>query len=490
MLNAQRSTVKHVVAKNENVFRLSLRYGVSMNSIYRLNPRAERLIRTGDTLIIPKRKNYRAPHPNDIEYTVTKYDTKFGISKKHNISIAELERANPHIVRMLKKGHIIIIPFTDSDSHTIESHTIEEKSPVDEEDNVKINTEDTNTDIKANNSSNESDKPDTNSNVNSNTSNEKTHKTLNVNVFWKNLNDLNEGELKKQKTNYENGLSDALNYIKIEHPKNPINDIKDSVSNTNQNSTETNEHSISLFPTDSLNHRINSLKGIDRLSIEYKYKDTISKFFLRGLPTKKSMRNKVLEYIKSYDANYICVYDKKNSQNKNIIDSTLTGIQFIKAKKNGSFDSDALRKLLQKEKKNFVIIESNNVGTFLSATNTLLREISSTDIQLVVLDPKNIPSGSVVTTTRFKILRLLYPQQYNTKLNNGMDKVSALAFAINYDALQRVYEKGLNAFDHNHKTSVLGFSFNYELNNGVYENKAVPLFIFDESSNATPISEH
>lgn len=109
----QNKTIQHVVKKGENVYRLSLKYGVSMEEIYIENPSARELIKTGETLNIPLNSSNNTSSENSgatDTYTVKRGETTYGLSKKFGISITELENANPMIRNGLQAGHRLIIP--------------------------------------------------------------------------------------------------------------------------------------------------------------------------------------------------------------------------------------------------------------------------------------------------------------------------------------------------------------------------------------------
>ena len=119
---AQNNPNFHIVTKGENVYRISLKYHVSMNAIFELNPGSDKVILVGQTLKIPNStkliQGFQSQNIN--EYTVIKGDTKYGLSKKYGITINQLESVNPHISNGLQAGHIIKIPKTNNvqDSNT------------------------------------------------------------------------------------------------------------------------------------------------------------------------------------------------------------------------------------------------------------------------------------------------------------------------------------------------------------------------------------
>lgn len=584
VIDAQTKPIEHTVSKGDNVYRLSLRYQVSMESIFKLNPGSKTLIKVGETLRIPNNAKTLPTEQNSGANThfVSKGETKYGLSKKYNVSIAELEKANPSIVRMLIAGQTINIPSKNSGNQLVknsstsnEFHTIkkgetlwgisqkynmpletlkalnkdaidvnlsigqilalkETKNEVEEKNGVntetytvikgdtkyglskrfnlsiteleQLNPEiisvlrtgtiirtrklevDKNTIAETKvDTSDEVKDVETSSNENLEVE-ENVKSDSNLSVLWNDDFTFSGSKLNDEKAKYYKGLILAIDSINKEYPLNKLSITKSDTFNND--SLNTSLSKTYLHPFDNSINALNTTKSIDLFSIAYHKQDSLRKIFLKGLASDKDMRDRVLEYLKKENGHVICLYDNENLKNKDIIETKLPNVDFIKINRKGAFQSENLTDALRTTMKNFVIIESSDVGVFLNTTNILLKKMSTSDIQLVVLNPNNIPSKEKITSKRFKILRLLFPKQYNLELNKGMDNTVALSFAINYDALKRLYKKNNpEAFTKNLKTSVLGFSFNYELNNNVLENKAVLLFIFDKNSDHTLISK-
>lgn len=103
-------SVNHTVSKGENVYRISLRYGVSVQDIYSANPGSETVIRTGQILIIPNPNSGSTQSTSGRTYIVKKGETKYGLSKRFGLTIDELETRNPQIVSGLLEGHVLSVP--------------------------------------------------------------------------------------------------------------------------------------------------------------------------------------------------------------------------------------------------------------------------------------------------------------------------------------------------------------------------------------------
>jgi LysM repeat protein len=83
------SQIKHVVAKGETVFQIAKKYEVTPFDIYRLNPDAKNGVKENTTLLIPNGSVNKA-----IKHVVGEKETLFGISKKYNVTVSDIETWN------------------------------------------------------------------------------------------------------------------------------------------------------------------------------------------------------------------------------------------------------------------------------------------------------------------------------------------------------------------------------------------------------------
>lgn len=103
---AQETPLKHRVLRGETIEVIAKKYGVSTTELYQLNLGLADGFKEDDIILIPKTKiwNTKDKDSGPILHVVQPRETKFGLSKKYNISIEELERQNPHIIDMLRAG--------------------------------------------------------------------------------------------------------------------------------------------------------------------------------------------------------------------------------------------------------------------------------------------------------------------------------------------------------------------------------------------------
>ncbi|MGJ8591291.1 MAG: LysM peptidoglycan-binding domain-containing protein [Aquaticitalea sp.] len=117
----------HLVLKGQTLWGISKENDLSVEQLVNANSEIlSGILQIGQVLKIPEPSN--SVDSNENTYLVQRGDTKFGLSKKYNVTIAELEQSNPHIIGMLMAGHTIQIPTTQgvSENEIIEDPTTEE----------------------------------------------------------------------------------------------------------------------------------------------------------------------------------------------------------------------------------------------------------------------------------------------------------------------------------------------------------------------------
>ncbi|GAB6008301.1 LysM peptidoglycan-binding domain-containing protein [Dysgonomonas reticulitermitis] len=97
----------HTVAKGETVYSIAAMYNTTVQQIYAMNPGAEKGIKAGDKLRIPKGKAISGYSNHLIEAK----ETLYSVARMYNISVDDIKDANPGLNESLfKTGKTIKIP--------------------------------------------------------------------------------------------------------------------------------------------------------------------------------------------------------------------------------------------------------------------------------------------------------------------------------------------------------------------------------------------
>lgn len=154
----------------------------------------------------------------------------------------------------------------------------------------------------------------------------------------------------------------------------------------------------------------------------------------QAMPTTEYGKVAIFEYMKSLNANIIVVSDPKKVANKDFVMTHYPQAKFAALLDNGALDVNDLKSLFEKDKKNFVVLDSERTGLILGTTNVLLNELSNFNIQLVIMEQNDTLDFEEISMKRLTILKLLYPSF--TRENNTAE---GLAFENAYKEKNKVF---------------------------------------------------
>lgn len=118
------SELQYTVLKGDTKFSLAKRFEITINALENQNPHIIPGLQEGQVLAVSSGKHSPSKNETPQNYVVTRMDTKFGLAKKFNTTIAALERQNPHIVKLLVVGQTIEIPSNpEVESETVKAST-------------------------------------------------------------------------------------------------------------------------------------------------------------------------------------------------------------------------------------------------------------------------------------------------------------------------------------------------------------------------------
>lgn len=115
---SQEKYIKHKISKGENLTVIAKKYGVKAKEISEANPNASKILKLNSILLIPNVNQASENKASEIVsnstpgfHEVQSKETLWGISKKYNISVEDLKKANPSLeTEGLKIGQQITIP--------------------------------------------------------------------------------------------------------------------------------------------------------------------------------------------------------------------------------------------------------------------------------------------------------------------------------------------------------------------------------------------
>ncbi len=112
--------IKYEVVAGDTMYSLSKRYNCTIDALLAQNPQLKDGLKTGMLLSIITNSNEQTDNakeekPEQRTHVVGTGDTLYNIAKRYNITVADIEKANPGVkAGSLVESQIIIIPFADS----------------------------------------------------------------------------------------------------------------------------------------------------------------------------------------------------------------------------------------------------------------------------------------------------------------------------------------------------------------------------------------
>lgn len=94
---SQGNYINHRVEKGESIYKISKKYNVTPNAIFKLNPTAKKVLKLYTILLIPNTTAQNTENTTSIIHEVLPKQTLYAISKQYNVTIEDIKLANPTI---------------------------------------------------------------------------------------------------------------------------------------------------------------------------------------------------------------------------------------------------------------------------------------------------------------------------------------------------------------------------------------------------------
>ena len=476
---------EHIVVKGETLWGIARSKGISLAQLEAANAgRLSEYLQIGQTLVIPD-KNF--PITNDGEYLVKRGDTKFQLAKRFNMTIAQLEQKNPHIVEMLMAGHKLNVDnstYTETET-SITNNTESTSTEVDTifsegdyEDYIiqpketlyglakkaGMSIKDfTTLNPKLLTSVNSGDIIKMPKNVIQNTTNTITRNTGDIINIAKNdalldnlitetsngiyfytpfsSEELSSPEQREKMISLNADLQKYIDFfqgaqIAIDSAKAlnlnfDVTLIKKNIAKSELRIESPHKKNAILVPflENASNYpRISSNEEISIIDIESNISAKDSVKVYKSIPSDNFQKTKTLKYLSQQGANIIVVSDMDEARNKNLIYNTIPNAKFLKVDNAGFFQPYALDNSLSKTKLNYVVLDSQKTIIFLNSTTELMSKLSDYKIQLVMLQSSLIPKQSEVSDMRYRVLKLIFPAIIDPRNKKGINE-----FERNYE---------------------------------------------------------
>ncbi|WP_430401088.1 LysM peptidoglycan-binding domain-containing protein [Flavobacterium sp.] len=535
---------KHTVQTKETLYSIAKKYEVSVADLKEWNEaELKDGLKIGQEIIVSV--NYAPSNSDYVEvkeikttstvssHVVKMQETKFGIAKKYNISIEELDRLNPQIVEGLEVGQVLKIKENNiedvievketnaSSFYVVKAdetlYNLSKKLNVSEEQLIALNPE-----IKLGfregmvlkvpvKNVNNKQKVDLLTTV------KKDKKRNLVLLLPFNLNKIETDSLKSQKDylkenkflnltlDFYSGAKMAIDSAKVlglpVHVK--ILDVESSRSSSNvaqiisRNDFSKVDAVIGPFMYSHVENTAQLLSKFKTPVISPLSKELglpLDNLYY-SIPSQECLTDNMFEYMKRKSGNIIAVISSKKTSTKDYLTQKYPEVKYPNYDEKGVLNVESLKALMIKGQKNFVILETEKAALILHITKALMKLKEEFDVQLVVLELYDTLDFEEIPMTNLTELNMLFPsykkeidspagkifeKEYKKKNNVNPNSYATKGFDLTFDTLLRIcQEDGFVPSVKNSISEHVENTFDYNFKEGKNVNEGVYIMYYD-----------
>ena len=477
---------KHTVVAGETITQIALKYKVTPNDIYKLNPDSQNGIQLNSILLIPKsigKPTSTSTTSKLITHEVLPKETKYGIATKYGITVEELERQNPEIATNLPIGFQLKING-NVPKNVPSKAVITAEKPIVKTENVfeytvkagetmysltKQFTIATDKLIALNPNLTEGVKEgmvlklpasiafakETNTPFSDLTKSisKQTKKELvlllpfNISKIESDTLVSTAARLKKDKflnmtLDFYSGALMAVDSAKVLGMNIDVKifDSQETKSSSNavaiaQQNAQSANAVIGPFYQNNVEKVAEALESknipvVSPLSKDYE-KAYVNLF--QATPTNEALKEAMFDFMKNKNGNIIAVIDPKKPDIKQYITENQKETKLVGLTEKGSFAADSIRKYFVTNKINFVVMESESYYTITTTLNAMINSMKDYQVQLVVLETNDMLDNEEIPLAKLTKLKMTFPS-----LTKENDSEEAARFEKAYKKKNRV----------------------------------------------------
>jgi LysM repeat protein len=152
------------------------------------------------------------------------------------------------------------------------------------------------------------------------------------------------------------------------------------------------------------------------------------------IPASEVIKNTMFEYMRARNGNIIAVVDKKKESIVRYIKEYQKDIPFVTFKENGNVSAESLKAMLVKGRMNYVVMETGNTWMIKTTVEAMLSSMSEYQLQLVILEPNETLDTDEIKFLNLTKLKLMYPS-----VTRDHDSAEALIFEKEFRKVNNIY---------------------------------------------------
>lgn len=153
----------------------------------------------------------------------------------------------------------------------------------------------------------------------------------------------------------------------------------------------------------------------------------------QSMPSAELLRSSIFDFMKSKGGNIVAVIDSKKGSVKQYIQDMQKETKIVGLNAKGSVVLDSMKVLFQRDRMNYVVLASESTGMILATTSAMLAAQKEYQVQLVILEPNETLDFEEISLTRLTKLKLLYPS-----LSRPNETDEANQFDAKYKKLNKI----------------------------------------------------
>lgn len=482
---------KHKVVKGETITQIAQKYNCTTSEIYNLNPDAQNGIQLDALLVIPIGKTTFSSNNTHI---VAAKETLYSISKLYSMSVEDIQNANLAILSEgLKVGQNLVIPIKSATNLLAAANKPRIDKPL-----IKLTTSTSSSPkelvflLPFNISKIESDT------INTIPSKLKKDKFLNMTL------DFYSGVLMAIDSAKTIGLNINIKIYDSEETKN----TSSIPSLIQQNKLQKANAIIGPFYQLNIEKLSQSLGSNSVPILSPLSKETVksSSTIYQSMPTNDDCKAAMINYISKNNGNLIALIDTKKAALKDYLKSNNYKNKIVGLTPTGLVVKDSLRKLLVRNKMNYIILDSQKTGFILAATNAMISLMTDYQLQLVILEPNPTLDFYEIDLNRLVKLKMMYPSIVRENLSpeaeifrNKYKKINKIfpnqfairGFDLAFDTMMRLSQvEDFKTVSENYATEHIENSFNYSKNSlDTFSNKGIYILNYESDLTLKQASE-
>ncbi|WP_339838092.1 LysM peptidoglycan-binding domain-containing protein [uncultured Flavobacterium sp.] len=173
-------------------------------------------------------------------------------------------------------------------------------------------------------------------------------------------------------------------------------------------------------------------------------------------PSDELMREMLFNHFKKNNGNVLAIFSNKKQENKEIVLAQFPELKMVPLTEKGTVTAENITSLLDPTKKNFVILDTEKTNIILSTTSILSKLKSKYDIQLVVFEIYDALEFEEIPLKRYTDLKMMFPSVTRTnksgyyesfqekfKKDNNVNPnfFATRGFDVTFDTILRMYEE-------------------------------------------------